>query len=153
MMKLNCEYVREVYPELLHQRLDPEIAESVRRHLAECAECRADAALMTGIFEAPVAVPAELEGRVLTHVRAQPAARQRSRHYLLAATIAAALLSGGLLMNRVQSTRNSGPVVHNDADAGGLGVIGVDQAMVSGKVSLQDLTVEELEQLLGEIES
>ncbi|HET9440196.1 MAG TPA: zf-HC2 domain-containing protein [Longimicrobiales bacterium] len=153
MIKLNCEHVREVYPDLLHNRLDAETAELVRRHLAGCAECGAATALMTGIFEAPVAVPAELERRVLAHVHAQPAARQGSRHYLLAATIAAALLGGAVLMNRVQSMRSSGPVVHNDAGAGGLGVISVDQAMVSGKVSLQDLTVEELEQLLGEIES
>ena len=150
MKTLNCEYVRDVYADVLHGKLEAAMAAAVRAHLAGCAECRSEAALTDAIFATPVAVPAGLHERVLREVAAAPRARRFApRHFAMAATVAAALIGGTLLLD---TTRGPGPTPAAKKESG-LGFITVEAAMMSGTGSLQDLTVEELEQLLGEIES
>ena len=100
------------------------------------------------VYAGPAQVPAGLHERVL-HAHAQQAQRRPSyrRHLALAATVAAAVIGGSLLFQTQEVPVPDVPVVQE------LGFVTVEDAMVSGTTSLQDLTVEELEQLLGEIES
>ncbi len=150
MNTLNCEYVRDVYADALHGNADAGTATAVRAHLAGCADCRAEAAVIEAVFAAPVHVPAGLHERVMKEVAIAPrASRAAPRRVVMAATVAAALIGGALLFDSMRSP-DVAPVAQQD---GGLGVVTVEAAMVSGTGSLQDLTVEELEQLLGEIES
>jgi hypothetical protein len=150
MNHLNCEYVREVLPDVLHGNAEARTVAAVREHLTECADCRAEFALIEGLKQAPVSVPAGLHERVLGALAARPRTRRLSpRHVALAAMLAAALIGGPVLFERLRppGATPEGPT------SGGLGVVTVEAAMVTGAGSLQDLTVEELEQLLGEIES
>lgn len=146
MNQLNCEYVREVYPDVLNGHAAAETAATVRTHLASCADCREATALLARIHAAPVTVPPQLHERVLA-ARAAERSWPRLRHYAMAATVAAAAIGGSLLftMDRTRPLETNAPV--------GLGFLTVEDAMLSGTASLQDLTVEELEQLLGEMES
>jgi predicted anti-sigma-YlaC factor YlaD len=153
MTNLNCEYVREVYPDVLNGSANADTSSAVRTHLASCADCRAHAALLTQLHAALVDVPAGLHERVLAGVKAVPRARRLgTNHYVLAATLAAALIGGSLFLNRTR-TAETPTAVAAQREATGLGVITVEAAMMTGTGSLQDLTVEELEQLLGEIDS
>jgi predicted anti-sigma-YlaC factor YlaD len=144
-MNLNCEYVREVYPDVLNNAADAATATVVRAHIARCDDCRAEAALIDELHRAVVKVPTGLHERIvgdLTRTRR----RFGMRHLAYAATVAAAVIGGSILLNQGERTK---PAVAAD----GLGFVTVEDAMVSGTSSLQDLTIEELEQLLGEIES
>ena len=150
MKTLNCEYVREVYADVLHGKADTQVAAAVRAHLVGCAECRSEVALADAILAAAVAVPAGLHERVMREVSVAPRPRRFApRHFAMAATVAAALIGGTLLLD---STRKPSPTRAAESESG-LGFITVEAAMMSGTGSLRDLTVEELEQLLGEIES
>ena len=150
MKTLNCEYVREIYPDVLNGKTDANTATSVRAHLAACPECRVEADLIEALFASRVEVPAGLHERVMGVVAAGPAPRRIApRHLAMAATLAAALIGGSVLLNSQRSVGPAGPARVES----GLGVVTVEAAMVSGTGSLKDLSVEELEQLLGEIES
>jgi exosome complex RNA-binding protein Rrp42 (RNase PH superfamily) len=146
MNNLNCEYVREVYPDVLNQTADAATVAAVRAHVARCAECRAETALIEQLHRAGVAVPAGLHERVVAQIKTSTTPRGlRVRHLAFAATVAAAVIGGTLLLD---------PSTHSDEQSqAGLGFVTVEDAMVSGTSSLQDLTVEELEVLLGEIGS
>jgi predicted anti-sigma-YlaC factor YlaD len=150
MNQLNCEYIRDVYPDVLNGHVDAATATAVRAHMAHCAECRAEADAVAAIFAGALVAPADLHDRVIAEYRAPVVARRGRgyRYVALAATVAAAVIGGSVLF-RVQSSGPVNPVALQPA----LGAVTVEAALVSGKESLQDLTVEELEQLLGEIES
>ena len=146
MNHLNCEYIRDVYPDVLHGKVDAATAADVRAHLAGCADCREEAALIEHVHAVSITAPIGLEQRILAHVSTRATSRtSRLRHLAFAATVAAAVIGGALLLDRGER-----PV---QAASQGLGFVTVEDAMVSGTSSLQDLTIEELEQLLGELES
>ena len=150
MKTMNCEYVREVYVDVLYGRVSEEIAAAVRTHLAECGDCRAEVELVDSLQAAPVTVPDGLHARIMRDVANPPRRRApAARHLAMAATVAAALIGGTIMLQSDRSPVNPSPQLGD----GGLGFVTVEAAMVSGTGSLQDLTVEELEQLLGEIES
>ena len=153
MNELNCEYVRDVYPDVLNGQADAALETAVRAHVARCAECREETDAVDAIFAGSIVAPPELRERVLAEWVAQPARRASGVRYIaIAATVAAALIGGSLLWNRT-SDNGGQPLVVNEQRGPDLGVVTVEAALVSGTESLQDLTVEELEQLLGEIES
>jgi hypothetical protein len=146
MNNLNCEYIREIYPDVLNRSADANTVATVRGHLAQCDECRAEAEVLQIVHGARVEVPAGLHDRVISRLNATTTSRfPRTRHLAFAATVAAAIIGGAILFDTDQ--RPATPSTE------GLGFVTVEDAMVSGTSSLQDLTVEELEQLLGEIES
>ncbi|HEX6063919.1 MAG TPA: hypothetical protein VFZ04_06830 [Longimicrobiales bacterium] len=152
MTNLHCEYVREVYPDVLHGRAAASTVSAVRAHIAGCADCRAEAELIEQLQRTSLQVPAGLHERVVAGLR-RPARGRRFelRHLAFAATLAAALIGGSLLLDSMRAPVSRAAT--QAPGAGGLGVITVEAAMVTGTGSLQDLTVEELELLLGEIES
>jgi anti-sigma factor RsiW len=154
MNEVNCEYVRDVYPDVLNGQADAALATAVRAHLARCAECREETEAVDAIFAGSLVAPAGLHERVMKEFATQPGHRRSSglRYITIAATVAAALIGGSLLWNRTADNAGQ-PVVINESREPDLGVVTVEAALVSGTESLQDLTVEELEQLLGEIES
>jgi predicted anti-sigma-YlaC factor YlaD len=150
MTNLNCEYVRDVYPDVLHGKADASLAQRVRAHIAACDECRDEAMLLEVLYAQPAQPPAGLHERVVLNVT-RPQSRWRwSRSDLaMAATLAAALIGGGVIMqsNRAQTGERA------IAAEAAIGFVGVEGIMLSGKGSLDDLSVEELETLLGEMES
>jgi anti-sigma factor RsiW len=153
MTNLNCEYVLDVYPDVLSGKADAALAQSVRAHIASCDECRADAAVIEAIRAQPMSVPAGLHERVL-HAAAQPQPRWRigRGELAMAATLAVALIGGAIIMQtQIPSPTINTPVTAQSPHS--IGAVGVEDAMLTGKTSLDDLSVEQLEKLLGEIES
>lgn len=157
MTNTNCEYVRELYPDILHGRADAAMSARVRAHVASCDECLADTAVLDQLYARQIAVPAGLEARTITAVRN----RRTPRWYvgkselLMAATLAAALIGGSAIVQMhsddVKNLRPT-PAVQRSTPSG-IGSVGVEEAMISGKSSLEDLSVEQLQKLLGEMES
>lgn len=152
MSELNCEYVRDVLPDVLAGRAPADVSAVVQAHLVSCDDCRAEAALLE-LLRTPATVPAGLHERVVSAAsKTRTRTRFRRSDLAMAATLAAAVIGGSVLLE----TRNS-PVVQATAPGvthvQSLGAVGVEDAMLSGKASLDDLSVEQLEQLLGEIES
>ena len=150
MNELNCDFVRDVYPDLLDGASDAATSTAVLAHLATCAECRAETDAVRAIFAAKVVAPAALHARVMEQYRAPVGhtARWGIRHVAMAATVAAAVI-GGTVLFRSQNN-DASPTAMAEAP---IGAVTVEAALVSGTESLQDLSVEELERLLGEIES
>lgn len=145
MNNLNCEYVREVYPDVLNETADAATVTAVRAHIARCADCREEAAMLEQLYRLRVPVPAGLPERVVSQIKTNAKPRSwHGRNLALAATVAAAVIGGAILLDPGRSA---------DPSSAGLGFVTVEDAMVSGTSSLRDLTVEELEVLLGEIES
>lgn len=151
MTDLNCEYVRDVYPDVLNGRVDGSAARLVYAHMAACDECRAEAALLEALHAQPAqAPPAGLHERiVLNAVRARSRRRWSRSDLAMAATLAAALIGGSVIMQGRRAETGKRTVVSETA----IGFVNVDGIMLSGKASLDDLSVEELETLLGEMES
>ena len=147
MSTLNCEHVRERYPDVLNERADFIAAQQVRAHLLSCDDCRAEAELVELLHAARVTAPAELFERVTQAIAAPKHRKPVSRHSMvLAASVAIALIGGSVLL---QLERQSAAPV----DAPSFGFVSVEDAMLSGKASLDDLSEEELEMLLVEMES
>lgn len=154
MNDVNCDYVRDALPDLLMERGSENRgtgmvhAPQLRAHLAACDDCRAEAAVLELLSIQRVTAPSGLEARVVSAL-AQPQPRARvPRHVLaLAASVAIALVGGSVLLQVPRSTAD--PVVNVRV----YGFVGVEEAMLSGKASLNDLSEEELEMLLLEMES
>lgn len=152
MNELNCEYVRDTYPDVLNGTADRATATAVQAHLEQCVDCREEAEAVAGIFAGSLVAPPGLHERVLAEFGARaPRHGRRLRYLAMAATVAAALIGGSLLFDTQPAGEDAPRVV--EAGERGIGVVTVEAALVSGTESLQDLTVEELEKLLGEIES
>lgn len=154
-MNLNCEYVRDTYPDVLHGAVDDALAQRIRAHVAECAECRVEVALIDAIHAERLVVPPGLEQRTAHAATARrPRWRVSASTVAMAATLAAALIGGSLIMNSQNDQPAAVPAAAGRApNAAGIGAVGVDAAMMSGKSSLDDLSVEQLEKLLGEMQS
>ena len=144
-MNMNCEYVREVYPDVLNNKAEASIATAVRAHIARCADCREEATLIEQLRGAVAQAPAGLQERI-TGALTRPVRTFRLRNIAYAATVAAAIIGGSVLL---RPGKPQAPL----PNAQELGFVTVEDAMVSGTSSLRDLTIEELEVLLGEIES
>lgn len=148
MNELNCEYVRDVYPDVLSGKLELIAAQQVRAHVVSCDDCRAETAVLEMLHGQRVVAPAGLDASVLTELARPQTHRMRvPRHALaLAASVAIALVGGSVLLQ--MPARTAAP-----AATTGYGFVGVEDAMLSGKASLNDLSEAELELLLQEMES
>ena len=99
---MRCAEVRDQLPEYALGTVDPTSRSRVERHLAWCAGCRKEAAELaegvTGLaFDLPPAdLPAELEDRVVAAVRSRATSSPRRRASLVAAVLAAVVVSASL---------------------------------------------------------
>ena len=106
--------VRDRLPELMHDRLSGETLVAVRAHVDECADCRAELALLEQLRSAAVAPPVDMARVVgaLPRYRAVPGWRRLLNSGQLRAAAAVLLLVGGYAALR-QSRENpaTAPVV------------------------------------------
>jgi anti-sigma factor RsiW len=166
----DCDSVRDLLPQHASGGLGTLDADRVRTHLAFCTECRAEAELVELIQSTLDPLPDGFEARVLAAVHqnairpvgAPSPATPRTRTvrqwpvpFALAATIAAAVVGGVVVLERA-GARLTGNDTAFDSDAPGMSILSwaaADDAMLHGGTVLQELTVEELEQLLEELDS
>jgi hypothetical protein len=169
MNSATCERVRDQLPDVLAGRLGVEAAQPVLAHLAACAECAEEARLIRVLRQETVPVPAGLEARIRAAAALRPARWRFGvlRPALIAATIGAALLGGATLLRQyrapapaAQATAPAsapvGPTAAAPVDARALMQPlpgSVDGGPFSSSASLDDLSVEELQTLLKEMQS
>lgn len=148
MMQLNCEYVRDVYPDYLNDALDAETAQQVRAHILTCDACASEAAILDALQLQASLVPADLHARVLAAAALpQPRKRLPRAALVMAASIAIAVIGGIAVMQSADQP----PAAAREPAA--FGYVSVEQAMLSGKASLDDFSEEQLEMLLKEMET
>ena len=152
----SCESVRDALPLVLAGRPAGVPAGAVEAHLAACDECRAEARVLELLRRHPMGVPAGLERRIAGAVR-QRAGRGGTgvRPYALAAGVAAAFVAGALLLR--ERPERAGEPAAAEPDAGppavpalwpADGTTGASAALAR----LDELSVEQLESLLAELE-
>lgn len=156
-MNDRCEEVRARLPELAAGSLRGEGTAWLEAHLWACESCAAELRLVRALGAHEVALPAGLETRVrsaLDEAR-RPRRRLPVARLAMAATVAFALITATLLAGGDDAGEN-GP----DAPAGTQeGLVeapawpAVDEPLMRGGPALYQLSVEELEMLLQELES
>lgn len=157
MHLLSCETVRDELPAMLDGQLDASEQRVVAAHLGVCAECRAEADILGMLRRQTVAVPPGLEERVTEAVRrrARRARRSPSRA-LVAAAAAAAVLLGGLLL--VRDTGGDPLLADPEAVPVAAGApqpfaeLPESDGLLAGGLQLDDLSTEELQLLLAELD-
>jgi anti-sigma factor RsiW len=151
-MTMTCETARDMLPELARGALDEAVAAVVERHLDACPPCESERALLMLIRASAAPPPAGLEARIARAVRdgSSRSAKVPGRQLAVAATAAFAVLTGGLLLQ--------GVVGDDVAPASGVAEVTLGWPVVQDPIlratpALDDLSVEELESLLAELES
>jgi anti-sigma factor RsiW len=148
MNEHECGWVREAIPDHARGRSSAAEAERIDRHVAACADCRAELDLVRLLYASRPRVPemphAMLE-RVEREARRQPPAR--TWWGISAAAIAALALGIGIVSNDAPSTEV--PAFVREAEEGELWVS--DDGLVAGAPALDDLSDEALLQLLDEL--
>ena len=176
-MSTGCEFYGDALVELARGELEPGRAERVEAHLETCDACRAELAGVRAVRESPAPVPEGLDARLRAAVaerldsgargaerstgstpRPVAGSRPRSpwqgwRIWALPAAAAAALTLwvGGAL---VLPSDGGGPTETTalTAEYDPYGVWPTADGVVAGDVVLSELTVEELEALLEEMQ-
>ena len=170
-MSEGCGFYGDALVDLERGRLGGERARRVERHAAGCAECRDALEVIRVVRRRPAPVPAGLEGRIRAAVRratrepeeavptGSPSAGSKSawrvgrRVWALPLAVAAALaiwLGGGLTGTDTDAGDASADVV---TEYDPYGSWPATDGVVAGDVVLSELSVEELEALLEEMES
>ena len=120
--------IREMLPDLLHRTLRSEDRERVELHVATCATCRDDLAVLRTVKEAAVFAPAIDVGQIVSRIppytpiipEIRAPARSRITQWLVAAAAAVLVVAGGsVVLNRNSEPTN--PVargIHADSNAG-----------------------------------
>jgi predicted anti-sigma-YlaC factor YlaD len=156
MTSYDCETTRDLAPLRIRDDLLPHEATRVDMHLADCAECAAETALVRTLAAAAQAAPAGLDTRVIAAVR-----RPARRGWLhagagMAAAVAAALIGGALLMQSagpdVAPAAAPGSLVFDDSPAPAVSWVMSDDPLLNGG-GLYELSVEQLEFILAELDS
>ncbi|HEX6134173.1 MAG TPA: anti-sigma factor [Longimicrobiales bacterium] len=146
MNRYDCETIRDLLPSLIRGEMLPHEAVRIERHLADCPACTAEAEVVRVLQATLAPVPAGLETRVLQAVRHRSTRRPTPARLALAATVAAAVLGGALVLN----APDGDGAAQTDVEA--VGWAAADDPLLHGSSALQDLTVDELEHLLEELE-
>lgn len=151
----DCDAVRDLLPAIVRDERGAG-DHAAREHLASCDACRAEAAVVRMVQDALEPVPPGLEERVLRAVRVAGAPRRRSPARLaMAATLAAAVLGGALIAERFGTpwSAERDELAEFDVSAASLiGWVDGEDPLLHGGASLEELTVDELELLLTEME-
>jgi predicted anti-sigma-YlaC factor YlaD len=144
MNSFDCEAIRDLLPSLTRGELLSHEATLAQLHLDSCAACRAEAEIVRVLQTTLTPVPAELEARVLTAVRRRGLLRGRPARLALAATLAAAVIGGSLIYDRAGVT--------SDLDVEAVSWAAAQDPLLHGGSQLSELSMEELEMLLAELD-
>lgn len=150
-MSEHCETVRELLPDLVADRLSGARVALVHEHVASCRACADELDLVRAIRADAVVLPAQLERRVLNAIRSD---RRRSwftpGRAALAATVAFALVTATML----DFGREADPRETQDIEAlAPPPWPSADEPLMRGGPALNQLSLDELESLLKELES
>ncbi|MBR9991133.1 MAG: zf-HC2 domain-containing protein [Gemmatimonadetes bacterium] len=143
MIPYDCEAIRDLLPSLTRGEMLSHEEARADMHLSECAECRAEAEIVRTLqILAPV--PDALEARVLAAVRRRSLARGRPARLAMAATLAMAVIGGAVVFDRVTGSP--------DIDIEAVSWAAAEDPLLHGRSELHELSVEQLELLLEEMD-
>lgn len=169
MKTLGCEEIQELLPEWMAGVLDNTQEEAVAQHLSGCAACQKEEALLRGILNSRPQAPKGLEARIQARVRQEfhggsirlerGVSAVRSRRWrrwtptwaLSAAALAVVSLGIGVLWNGQSTDVSTDPLevaVQEPLPEAWLW----DDGVVAGGPVYDDLTDEELQALIEELE-
>lgn len=144
MNPYDCEAVRDLLPSLTRGEMLPHEVTLVELHLDACAECTAEAGIVRLLQSTLAPMPAGLEERVLAAVRRRSLLRGRPARLALAATLAAAVIGGSLIYERAGARA--------DLDIEAVSWAAAQDPLLHGGSELHELSVEQLELLLEELD-
>lgn len=166
-MNTGCEFYADALVDRAAGRLEAGRNERLDAHLAECAECAASLDILGALRAVPLEVPTDLEARLQAAVRragprivaADPGVRSLGRvpwrAWALPLAAAAALAGIWLGVGGPESLPGNG--IEQTAlaldETVPYGAWPADGVIVAGDPILSELSVEELEHLLQELES
>lgn len=170
-MNTGCEFYADALVDLARGALEAERAERVEAHVATCEECREALDAIRAVQNARVAVPEGLEARIQAAVRGRGGATIRERTSvrlkprrpwrgwrpwalpLAAAAVLAVWFGASELLSPVGGPEESGAGTEV-AEAGydPYGTWPASDGVVAGSVVLSELSLEELEALLEEMQ-
>lgn len=156
MSGMDCDAIRDLLPLLAHGGPASADRARVEAHLRTCARCRADAELLALLRRHAAKAPPDLAARIVDAHAARPRGwRPAARHYALAAGLAGALLLGGLLREGARRVPATAPEPGAEPPAGLLQSFwpGDDGLAAGIAPSLHELSVDQLELLLAELDS
>jgi len=151
----DCETTRDLLPALARGETSPFEQAALDEHLDGCADCAADLRVVTLLQDGLDPLPFGLETRVLRAVRRAPRRRWQRNRLALAATVAFALIGGSFVVQRTGYFRPVAPaVVSADFETAAAASWDADaDPLLHGASQLQQLSEDELELLLAELES
>jgi anti-sigma factor RsiW len=144
MNRYDCETIRDQLPALVRGEMLPHEAARVEQHLDECDACRAEEKIVRLLHATLAPVPVGLEARVIAAVRRR-AGRRIPERLALAATVAAAVLGTSFFVQRMQESRAT-------PDLNAVSWAAAEDPLLHGRSELHQLSVEELELLLAELD-
>ncbi len=147
MTSLTCERLRDRLPAAAR---GGEMDAALREHVESCTDCAAELTVLRVVRGTPATVPDGLDTRILERLRAgEVRTAWSARRLAMAAMVAFALVTGGILMNRGGEA--------DPADLAGLPADWLNEAspprILSGAPGLEALSEDELIRLLEEMES
>jgi len=150
--------IRDLLPELMHDRLDAAARARVEAHLATCADCRAELALLRSARAALIAATSRIDAARIARVLPRPAAPRAMRRasawrsWRIAATVAVLLTGGATLATiaNIERGRVGGDSIRiGRIDSGAAEGAGYALTVAGG---LSDLSDAELQGLLDGID-
>jgi hypothetical protein len=152
----DCERIRELLPSLVRGELSARDAIISQTHADSCAECSSELRLVRLIADTMAPVPAGLEERVITAVRTARPVQQMRRwtpaRLAMAATIAAAMIGGSAIYQRMRIGGPATGEMLSMNDASYAGWAAAEDAMLHGGSAIQEMSVQELELILAELD-
>lgn len=165
-MSTGCGFYADALVDLAAGRLEAGRVEQIEAHLEACRDCRLALEVIREVQESPAPMPAGLEARIQAAVRGDATAaapvilvQPRPRRWRgwrpwalpLAAAAALALWLGGSELLSGPSGESPATAEEVDADYEPYGAWPGSNGVVAGDLVLSELTVEELEALLEEM--
>lgn len=158
MMSHDCDTMRDLLPLYVRGAVLPHEQAAAEQHIASCADCAQEASIIRLLQQSIEPVPAGLEDRVLSAVRApQPRTARRfvPARLAMAATVTLAVIGGALAIDRYTAPPADGEMMLAEFElpSAMVGWVVDSDPLLHGGATLDELTVEELEILLAELES
>lgn len=165
MSECSTPTMRDLLPEYLHQRLDPAERQAVDAHLADCDECRLELAMLTSVRQAMQQRTPAIDTAAIVRALPRPARRRTARPLMLQLAAALSFISIGgvsLVVARSFYDQRTGTVIEDTArtntrldsvPGGGTPVVAAGRPGLTVGGGVADLGTDELEQLLGALES
>jgi hypothetical protein len=150
----DCATTRDVLPAFVHRLLAPEEHVRTELHLDACADCREEEAVLRLLALPAEPAPAALHARVLGAIRMRRP-RYAPARLAMAATVAAAILGGAVVIERLLPGR-PGPqplatLAQEEHAAPVSWAVELDPLLFGGP-AFEQLSVEELEFILTELD-